>query len=338
MTTFSRQWFWAVFFNCFLMAFTAHGEPEVIRFSTLAPEGTSWVKQLRDMADQIRQASDGQLLLKIYASSSMGEELDVIRKMKTDIVHAGAFSGLGLGSVVPAIRIYETPFLFSSVGEEEYVYAKALPTFKKLFAEKGMVLLSNDQVGPVRLFSADPVRNLADLQKTKTWAWAEDPVTSHFYAEAKVSPVSLPITEVLTGLTTGMVNSVAVMPVGLIGFQWWPKVKYMTDPPIIGVTAGIMISKKRFDALSPKHQGILTKIVAETGPKFRNQARREDADAVSTLLKNNIQMIKWKDSDLEELRQVSERYKKTMTGNLFSETLLKEISGYIAEYRSKAKK
>ena len=48
---------------CLLVAAgaTAHAEPRVFRMAAIAPEGTSWARELKAMARDIETASHGEL-------------------------------------------------------------------------------------------------------------------------------------------------------------------------------------------------------------------------------------------------------------------------------------
>ena len=80
--------------------------------------------------------------------------------------------------------------------------------------------------------SAKPTRTFDDLRGRKTWMMQDDPVSLAIVEAAGLSPVPLPISDVLTGLQTGLIDTVAVPPVGAIALQWFTKAKYLTDLPI----------------------------------------------------------------------------------------------------------
>ena len=48
-----------------------------------------------------------------------------------------------------------------------------------------------------------------------------------------LSPVPLPVTDVLTGLQTGLIDIVAIPPVVALALQWHTKVKYITQIPVL---------------------------------------------------------------------------------------------------------
>lgn len=321
-----------------LLPVLSQGAVNTIRFATVVPEGTSWLREINQLAQDIKTQTHNEVEFKVYSSAKMGDETDVIRKMATGVVHAGAFTGVGLGTVQPAIRVLEIPFLFQDKAEEDFVYDKMFSTFEKLFDQKGMVLLSSDEIGDVFVFSKTPIRKREDFQGVKMWAWEGDPVANNFFKIANLTPVPLPITEVITGLQTGMVNGVYTPPAGLIGFQWWPKVSYMTSPALLGATGAILVTKEKWKTLTPAQQKTVRECVRAAGLRLRKVAREDNAAAIETLKKNNIQVIEMDPTGRAEFDRVSQELRQKLTGKLYDVGVLKQVETLIKDFRAGKKK
>ena len=83
-----------------------------IKFATLAPEGTTWMKIMEELNTDLQAQTNGEVKFKIYPGGTMGDEKDVIRKMRSGQLHSAGFTGNGLGEILPSIRVMEVPFLF----------------------------------------------------------------------------------------------------------------------------------------------------------------------------------------------------------------------------------
>lgn len=112
------------------------GKKYVIKFSTLAPEGSSWMKAMRGLSKKIEKATDGNVSFKFYPGGVSGDEKDVIRKMRIGQLHGAGFTGVGLGTIFPEVRVLDLPFLFHSDQEVEYVYQAMTDYFAKRFEKK----------------------------------------------------------------------------------------------------------------------------------------------------------------------------------------------------------
>ena len=90
----------------------AGGKKQKIKFATLAPEGTSWMKAMRSFSKAVGKESNNEVSFKFYPGGVSGDEKDVIRKMRIGQIHAAGFTGVGLGEILPEVRVLDLPFLF----------------------------------------------------------------------------------------------------------------------------------------------------------------------------------------------------------------------------------
>ena len=56
----------------------------VIKVATLAPEGTAWHGMLIDMGQEWKKASKKSVQLRIYPGGVIGDERDMVRKMREE--------------------------------------------------------------------------------------------------------------------------------------------------------------------------------------------------------------------------------------------------------------
>ena len=93
----------------------------VIKFATVAPEGSTWMNIMRQYDAAVRKESGGRIGFRIYPGQVMGDESSVLRKIRVGQLQAGGFTGVGLGDVAPVVRILDTPFLVNSADESDHV-------------------------------------------------------------------------------------------------------------------------------------------------------------------------------------------------------------------------
>ena len=142
-----------------------------LKFASLAPEGTSWMNRMHSLADELSDSTDGRVIIKFYPGGVAGDERDMLRKIRIGQLHGAGFTGNGLGEIVSAVRLLDTPFLFSNINEYDSVLATVSDTLKGLFREKKYELAGWASVGMVYLLSKKPIRTTADLKKSRPWVW-----------------------------------------------------------------------------------------------------------------------------------------------------------------------
>ncbi|HUT76818.1 MAG TPA: TRAP transporter substrate-binding protein DctP, partial [Polyangia bacterium] len=124
-----------------------------IKIATLAPEGTTWMKVMNALAKEVEEKTGGEVSLKFYAGGVMGDEGDVIRKMRFGQIHGGGFTGRGLGEINPAERVLELPSLFENYEQVDCVLDKVSDRLAAGFREQGFELLGWAEAGFVYVFT-----------------------------------------------------------------------------------------------------------------------------------------------------------------------------------------
>jgi TRAP-type transport system periplasmic protein len=316
-----------------ILAFPVHAADYEIKLSVLAPEGSTWVKVMEEMDKELQAQSGGKLALKIYAGGVSGDEKDVLRKMRIGQVHAAAFTGVGLGQIIPAVRVLELPMLFKSYKEVDYVKEKLKPEFEKQFADKGFILLGWAEAGFVNIFSNKPIAKKEDMTGVKMWAWEGDPLVKAMDEALGIVPIPLALPDVLTSLQTNLIDAVYGPPMAVISLQWFTKVKYMTEANIANSAGALLITKAEFDKLPPDLQNLLKTTAAKYGDQLVQRIRADNAQAILTLKKNGIQVIAVDPKAQEELTTISSSVYPKLVGVLYPQALLDRVKGYIAEVR-----
>lgn len=309
----------------------------VLKFASLAPEGSTWQNGLQAAADEVRERSGGRLVFRMYAGGVAGDEKDVLRKIKIGQLHGGAFTGVGLGEVNPEVRVMELPFYFTNYAEVDYVTERMLPRFRAGFDERGFKLLGWMEVGFIQFFSNHPIRSLEEMRSSKFWMWEGDPLAAAFFAASEIHPIPLSITEVLTSLSTGLVDTVYASPLGAIALQWASKVSYMSELPMADGIAGIIVSRRFFDRLPADLQTLLTEVMARHARDLVVATRKDNATSTRVMKARGIE-VTFDRSCLkpEEVAAIQGRAVDRLVGHLFSRAVMEEVQGYLAESRATA--
>jgi len=275
-------------------------EPYVLKFATLAPQGSTWMNVITDWANQVEKDSGGRLRFKLYGGGVSGDEPDVLRKIRFGQLQGAAFTGHGIGYIYSPARVLEIPFLFRNYDEVDYVRAQLMPQIRAGFHDNGFELLGWMEVGFVQLFSREPIYSLADMKQRRIWLWQGDPLGDAFFDASGLSPVQLPITEVFTSLSTGLIDTAIAPPLGAIALQWFTKTPYMTDIPVMDGIGGLIVSRRFFDKLPPDLRALLRRTGEAAGERLVAETRRDNAKSLEVLKQHGVTFTReWKDTDAE---------------------------------------
>src|SRR5262250_3984147 len=128
-----------------------------LKLATLVPEGSVWDKNIKQMAEEWKTATDGRVTVTVFAGNTQGDEPQILRKMRVDALQAAAFTAVGLGSIDASFNVFDIPFFFASYDELNYVTDKLTPEIRKRLEPKGFVLLNWGGGGWAQVFTKTPV-------------------------------------------------------------------------------------------------------------------------------------------------------------------------------------
>ena len=304
-----------------------------IKFGTVAPKGSAWYKVMKEFADAVKKETSNKVKFKIYAGGIQGDESQMLKRMRVGQLHAGGFIGPGLGQIVPDVRIFDLPFMFESYEEVDHVQANLLDYFRKKFDEKGFYLLAWAEAGFVNVFSTEKIQSYNDLKKAKIWSLADDPISDITFKALDVNPYSVPLTDVLTSLETGLVNTTYTPPLGAVTLQWFKKQTYFIDINLAFSSGAVIISKKAWDKISSEHQEIINKTAKTYFKKFNDVGRKSNEESKQVILDEGLKKLEVK--DLTPFKKAGEVAKKEAIGKLFDQELLNKVDALIKEKRKK---
>ena len=215
-----------------LLTLAAPASALTLKIATIAPNGTTWMKELKSAGKEIAEQTDGRVKLKFFPGGVMGNDQSVMRKMRVGQLHGGALSGGALSLVYNGVQIYSLPFLFNNYDEVKHARKILDPAVTEGLAKKGFVVLGISEGGFAHLFSDKVIRDVDDLLGQKVWVPEQDKITRYTFETAGITPIPLPVSDVYTGLQTGLLDTVGINPAGAIALQWHTKVKHMIDRPL----------------------------------------------------------------------------------------------------------
>ena len=305
----------------------------VIKIGTLAPEGSSWVKALNTINAEVMKKTGNTVQIKIYAGGVLGDETDMLRKLKIGQIQGVALTSAGLSTLFREMDVLQVPFLFQNYEEVDAISKKLDPFLRKGFEDNGYVLLGWSEAGFVYLMSTVPIASVADLRKHKVWIWEDSPMSKAIFDEAGVKAIPLTIPDVLVGLQTGLVEVVYAPPTGAISLQWFTKIKYLTDVPLIYLAGGVVVKKDIFKQIPQPSQNFILESFQQRQDQLKSLTRNENRDAIKVMVKNGVKIITPSKDQIEEYKRLSNRAMGHIGGQTFSKKVLDEVTSLVESYR-----
>jgi len=297
-----------------------------LKIGVLAPEGTNWAKNMKVMAKEIKKATKGAVKFKFYFGGSQGDEVDVLRKVRINQLQGGVFTGKTLGEIEGDIRVMEIPFLFGGDRQKAWRTLETLgPYFDKKLAKKKFQDLGFFEIGMVYFVSQKKTPNLSSLGGVKIWSWEGDQIVAEMMKTLNLVSIPLPLPDVLSSLSTGVIEATYSPLMAMVALQWNTKIKYLVDFPIAYSIGAFLLSDKAWNKIKPEYR----KIVKEISKKFMGKVKQaninDNKDALKAIKASGVEFIEFPAADVEKAKGLKNKIIKSLKGKLFAPEALKKL-------------
>jgi TRAP-type transport system periplasmic protein len=306
---------WLVFVICGLLAPSwradAQGSRTVVRMATLAPEGSIWDKNLRRMASEWTAASGGRIRVTIFPGGALGDETEIIRRLRFNNPQAAALTVVGLSRIDDAFSVFSMPFFFESYDELYAVLQRMRPTLSERLDRQNLVFIAWANTGWAHVFTTRPIRTVAELKQIKLFTSAGDDRMVQWYKTNGFQPRALAMTDILTGLTSGMIEGLPAPPTVANAFQWFRQTKYMLDLGIAPVIGAVVMTKKTWQAIPEADRGRLLEAAKTMESRLEVEIPGQDHASVEEMKKRGLVVIA---ADDPEWRTIGQTFATSMRG------------------------
>ncbi len=307
---------------------------QVFKIATVSPDGTFWMQEMRAGAERIEQETQGRVQFKFYPGGVMGSDENVLRKIRIGQLHGGAVTAGSLVSIAPDVSIYELPYLFDSLEQVDYVRAKMDADLIDSLEDKGFVSFGLAEGGFSYMMSDEALQSIEDVRGKKVWLPNNHAVGEAVFKAGEIPAVTLPIADVLTGLQTGLIDTVITSPIAAIALQWHTKINYLMDEPLTYFSAMLIIDKNAFDKLNEEDRAVVRRVMGGVFERIDQENRKDNVEAREALKKQGIEFVKLTPASFAQWRELGvEAMKQLERSNKYSDKAYQDLMKNLEESR-----
>lgn len=316
-----------------MVSATAAPAAVVLKIATLAPEGSAWMNAVEQMKEDLATATGGEVRLRVYPAGVMGEERDVLVKIKAGQLDGGGFLGNGIARICPEANALMLPLTLNDTAEADAAMAALGPYLEERCLANGYVVLGWTEVGFSLLFSNREIRTLDDLRRAKVWALTNEPMLAELFKQAGVSAIPVPVADVLTALQTGLLDTVYSPPLAAVAMQWTGRVKYLNTLPLAYSFGGLFISKASWERIPPAHRDAVRDIARRRMAELTADVRRSNDEARAVMARQGLAIVESPPEALAQLGEISERTRAALRGGLVPAEADKRVQDFLRQHR-----
>ncbi len=314
-----------IFIIGILLIHFAIARKTVIKMATLAPEGTDWHGMLVEMGQEWKKATKGRVQLRLYPGGVVGDERDMVRKMRIGQIHAAAISTEGLYEINPNFAAFYVPMLFQDLEDVEYAKSQLNDELFNGTSEQGFNLLYLVDVGWAYWYGKEPILTPTDLKSHKLFTWAGDFAWAEIWKKAGYNPVPLAMTDLLSGLQTGLIDALSTIPLYALAQQSFGITNHMLDMKWGILMAGIVIDNRTWKRISDKDRKAMVQIVARIKENHIEKNRYAEQDAIHVMEEHGLKIHKPTSEQVDQWKREVEKMYPLLRGNAINESIFDKV-------------
>jgi len=312
----------------------------IIKMATLAPDGVGWASLIKDMVNPgINKVTNGLLTLDWYYGGTMGDDQDILSKLRNGQLQGGGFSGQGMAMACPEMQLLQLPFLFENYDELEYVYSKIRPRISQWFEKRGyhLVLLAEQDFDQIYSTKRE-IRTPDDFRNSRVLTWY-GPLEEKVLKAMGSSPLPIRVPEVAASIRTGVCDAFISPGIWAVGTQMYTVMKYLNPAHIRYSPAGGIVTLQTWNILPKETQIAVDNYVLSIEKEFRQKVRISNEKCLKAMYKYGMKEVKMTPAEIEVWKKrLLPVWDEFADKGAYSKAELAEVKGYLAEFRSKKKK
>ena len=307
-----------------------------LRMGTIVPRGSAWHETLLYIRQEWRKLSDGDLDLIVIPGGQLGDEIEMVRKMRAGVIHAVALSSGGLSNIDDSVLALQVPMMFASYEEFDYVRDRIIPKLEERIESKGFQckMLFWSDGGWVHMFSKKLGKTPQDVQRMKLFTSAGDPETENLWRSFGFSVVPLAPTDILTSLQGGMITAVDVPPLLALFNRIYTEVPFMMDLKLAPLVGGAVISKRAWDRIPEQYHAPMLEIARKAALKLRGEIRRLGSEAVDQMKRRGLTVTSLDEQSMRAWQTLAEGTYAKLRGTYCPKDLFDEVKRLRDNFRT----
>ncbi|WP_108124366.1 TRAP transporter substrate-binding protein [Saccharospirillum mangrovi] len=280
-----------------LTAFAAASAQADIKWDMPTPyaDGTHHTQNIRQFAQDISDATDGELNIVVHSGASLVKHPEIHRAVRSGQVPIGeVFMGL-LGNENPLYQADNIPFLVTSFDGAKALWDATRPQVEAALADQGLQLLYAVPWPPQGFYTKERITSGADFDGMRMRAYSAS--TSRMAELLGATPTTVQTPEIPQAFSTGIIEAMATSPTTGVSSQAWDYTDYYLDARAWIPKNMVFVNARAFDRLSAQMQQAVLEAAAAAEARGWEMAVAE-TDSKTAELADNGMTVYTPDADL----------------------------------------
>jgi tripartite ATP-independent transporter DctP family solute receptor len=265
--------------------------PTVVRLGHVGYPGSLFAISSDEYAKRVNAALKGKVEVKVFHSSQLGSDEDMLRGIKVGVLEMFLPSTI-MSTVDPRFGVFEMPYLFNDREHVKRVFEE--PKVRSLLleplAQKGLHVLGVWENGfRVITNNVRPIAKPDDLKGIKLRVPSGVWRVKMFRAYG-ANPAPLAYSEVFAALQAGVMDGEENPFAQIYAGKFYEVQKYLSLSNHVYTPAFLVVSEQFWKRLPPDVQQVLAKTAAEVGDFARSEGARLDREILEKMMQGKTKV------------------------------------------------
>jgi TRAP-type C4-dicarboxylate transport system substrate-binding protein len=305
-------------------------EQQVLKVALAIPRSQELAIEVKKYNDELARMTNNGVQVRVYWGGSAGDDIDVLRKMRTGQMDAAPLGLELVSSFVRQALVLQSPALFSNYKQVDAVRAALTPAMDKEAYDNGFKVLGWGDIGRLRLMSKQPVTTLSDFRKMRPWLYPQSETLKEFYKLTGATGVPLGIVEVYGALQTNMIDVIWASAVLGAALQWHTGTSFISEQGLGFISGAFAIRRGCWDQLPEIVQQSMNKLATERAQKNQIDIRKADERAYQKLVERGHKPVKIQ--NIKEWQDLGKTLRNKMIGRIYTKDLVDRAEQIAKQY------
>ncbi len=287
-----------------------------LRLQSVFPPSSSAYKEIALFAKTVKQRTNGEIDIKVYAPGALAKTLEVFESVKRGVIDMGFSAGLYHARKVPEGLVeFTLPYTFAgpiysyeaAAQYYEYFYdwrgGIVQKEFEKVYNKHNIHLLGTGSGSSYGFMTRKPVKTLADFKGKKLRTFGLYSVLAKKFGAA---PVSIPSSEQYLGLQRGTIDGTIYPYYALETFKLHEVLTHIIFPPPTPTPIiDCYVNMRKWRRLTKDQQQIIDAALKEHMIAYTKKALAIEKSAVQDAQKRGLKLVHLPQKDVDRLKEIS---------------------------------
>ncbi|TDO02967.1 MULTISPECIES: TRAP transporter substrate-binding protein [Halomonas] len=267
---------------------------------------------IREFADEVRNATDGELDITVHANGSLIGHAEIKNAVRRGIVPIGELIMSRLANENAIFEVDSVPYLASSYADAQTLWEASREVIAEELAEQQLRLLFAVPWPPQGIYTNQAIESGDDLKNLSMRAY--NTASERIAQLVGAVPTQVEVPDIPTAFSTGRVDAMITSPATGADTKAWDYLSHFNHAQLWLPKNMVIVSEKAFSRLDEATRQAVLDAAAEAETRGWEMSRQETDEALAVLKENGIEVSEPTPELAELLQEVGETMTEEWAG------------------------